>query len=342
MPILRPSIAFALAGATALAARAVLRRSRRFDFAGATAIITGGSRGLGLLLARELGSHGARVVICARDSAALARAADDLAQRGIDALAVRCDVTRSEEVAALVARVVEDRGRIDVLVNNAGIIDVGPIETMTVEDFERAMATNFWSAVHATLAVLPGMRARGSGRIVNIASIGGKLAVPHLVPYSASKFALVGFSSGLRAELAQHGILVTTVCPGLMRTGSPRNASFKGRHRAEYAWFAVSDSLPGLSMDAERAARQIVRACGYGDAEVVLSLPAQAATLVQGVAPGLVSETLAAVNRLLPAANGIGARRVSGAESESAIAPSVLTALGDAAAKRFNQTPPVA
>jgi NAD(P)-dependent dehydrogenase (short-subunit alcohol dehydrogenase family) len=340
MGMLHPSLAFALAGATAVVARAALRRSRRFDFAGAVALVTGGSRGLGLLLARELGTLGARVVICARDRAALERAAHDLERSGIDVLAIPCDVTRSDEVSALVSRVVNDRGRIDVLVNNAGIIDVGPLETMTVDDFERAMATNFWGAVHATLAVLPAMRARRAGRIINIASIGGKLAVPHLLPYSASKFALVGFSEGLRAELVHHNVLVTTVCPGLMRTGSPRNASFKGRHRAEYAWFAVSDSLPGISMGAERAARQIVRASRDGDAEVVLSLPAQVATLMHGLVPGLMIETLAAVNRLLPAANGVGARRVSGAESDSALAPSVLTALGDAAARRLNQIPP--
>src|SRR5947208_13760729 len=121
------------------------------------------------------------------------------------------------------------------------------------------------------------MRAHREGRIVNISSIGGRVSIPHLVPYSASKFALVGLSDGLRAELAKDNVIVTTVCPGLMRTGSPRNATFKGRHRAEYAWFAISDSLPVTSMDAGRAARQIVEACRYGEAEVVLSLQAKLA-----------------------------------------------------------------
>src|SRR5204863_2590958 len=128
--------------------------------------------------------------------------------------------------------------------------------------------------VHTTLDVMPDMRARREGRIVNISSIGGKVSVPHLLPYSASKFALVGLSEGLRAELAKDGIVVTTVCPGLMRTGSPRNAQFKGQHRAEYAWFTLSDSMPFFSQSAERAARQILSACRHGEAEVVLSLPA--------------------------------------------------------------------
>ena len=211
---------------------------------------------------------------------------------------------------------------------------------MTLDDFERAMATNFWAALHGTLAVLPVMRAQGGGRIVNIASIGGKLSVPHLLPYSASKFALVGLSQGLRAELSGDGILVTTVCPGLMRTGSPRNATFKGRHRAEYAWFAVADSLPGVSMDVGRAARQVVRACRDGVAEVVLSPPAKLAAAIHGLAPSLVVQALGLVNRLLPGPGGVGARGVPGHQSGSALAPSWLTALGDEAARRHNQIPP--
>jgi short-subunit dehydrogenase len=326
----------------ALVVRAHLRRSRRMNLAGAVVLITGGSRGLGLVLAREFGRSGARVAICARDSDALARASDDLATRGVDVMAVRCDVTERSQVSEFVRSVVAKHGRIDVLVNNAGVIDVGPFETMTVADFERAMATNFWAALYATMAVLPFMRQRAAGRIINIASIGGKISVPHLLPYSASKFALVGLSQGLRSELRASRILVTTVCPGLMRTGSPRNASFKGQHRQEYAWFAISDSLPGVSMDAERAARQIVDACRHGDAEVVLSLPAQAVSVLQGLAPGLVADLLGLANHLLPDGGVSDMRRVLGSESESAAAPSFLTRLGDEAARRHNQIDPSA
>jgi short-subunit dehydrogenase len=188
--------------------------------------------------------------------------------------------------------------------------------------------------------VIPEMRQRRAGRIVNIASIGGKLAMPHLAPYSASKFALVGLSSALRAELAKDGVFVTTACPGLMRTGSPRNAAFRGNHRAEYAWFDIADSLPLLSMSAERAARQILDACEHGDPEVVPGLPARLAVLANGIAPGLVQELIAVVGRMLPSARPGGRERRTGAESESALAPSVLTALGDAAARRNNEIKP--
>jgi NAD(P)-dependent dehydrogenase (short-subunit alcohol dehydrogenase family) len=320
-----------------MAARAALTRARAMSFDGATVLITGGSRGLGLLLAREFGRKGARVAIAARDAAELDRAQGDLTARGITSLPLRCDVADAAGVEAVVRDIVDRWGAIDVLVNNAGVITMGPVETMTLADYRSAMNVNFWGALHAILAVLPTMRARGKGRIVNIASIGGKVSVPHLSPYCASKFALVGLSEGLRAELARDGILVTTVCPGLMRTGSPRNAEFKGQHQAEYAWFSISDALPVLSMDAERAARRIARACAHGEPEIILTAPAKVAVRVQGAMPGVVAELLALANRVLPAPGGIGRGAAKGRESESALSPSWLTRLGDSAAARHNE-----
>jgi short-subunit dehydrogenase len=280
---------------------------------------------------------GARVTICARDAEELDAAAAGLCQLGGTVMTATCDVTDLAQVIAMVEAVREQMGGIDVLVNNAGIISVGPLEEMRLADFEEAMATNYWAALYATLAVLPAMRARGAGRIVNISSIGGKLSVPHLLPYSASKFALTGLSEGLRAELKKDGITVTTICPGLMRTGSPRNATFKGKHRAEYAWFAISDALPLTSMSAERAARRIVRACERGEAEVVLSGQAKLAVKFHALFPGLTADLLGQVNRLLPAPGGIGSEQATGEASASRLAPSWLTTLSDEAAIRNNQ-----
>src|SRR5262245_23854009 len=191
------------AGLVLLAARAVRRRRRLWKLAGKNVLVTGGSRGLGLVIARQLVAAGAGVAICGRDETTLERAGRDLSASGGRVLAVPCDVTRQDEVDRLVARVTQELGPIDALINNAGIVTVGPAETMTVEDFRAAMNTNFWGPLYATLAVLPDMRRRRAGRIVNVASIGGKISVPHLLPYSASKFALVGLSEGLRAELAR-------------------------------------------------------------------------------------------------------------------------------------------
>jgi short-subunit dehydrogenase len=206
---------------------------------------------------------------------------------------------------------------------------------MTMEDFEEAMDIHFWAPLYATLAVLPEMKRRGWGRIVNISSIAGKVAIPHLVPYSASKFALAGLSDGLRAELAQDGILVTTVCPGLMRTGSPRNAWFKGNHEAEYAWFVVGDSLPGLSVNAERAARKVVEACRRGSAELVIGTQAKLAALTRALSPGLLEGVLAYMNRLLPQDSSTD--RYRGSESETPLTRSWVTELTRRAAQRNNE-----
>src|SRR5262249_45829124 len=242
-------------------------------------------------------------------------------------LGIPCDVTHRDEVNRMVGSVRHRFGGVDVLVNNAGVIEVGPMEGMTLADDEEAMRTHFWGPLYTTLAVLPEMQQRRQGRSVNIPSSGGKISVPHLLPYCASKFGLVGLSEGLRAELAKDGIAVTTVIPGLMRTGSPRNAIFKGQHRAEYAWFSISDSVPGFSIGAERAARQIVSALRHGDAEVILSLPAQIAVRVHGLFPGLTQDVLGLANRALPGPGGIGQQRAKGKDSTSAASPSALTTL---------------
>jgi len=327
--------AFAIGGL--VAARAFLRARRAYDLSGKVVLITGGGRGLGLVLAREFARHGARVVICARDPRELERARLGLASGGAEVLALQCDVTERLQVDALVHDVMEKWGAIDVLVNNAGVIQVGPVRTITREDYEEALQTHFWGPLNTILATMPAMQARRAGRIVNISSVGGKISVPHLLPYCASKFALTGLSEGLRTELARDNVFVTTVCPGLMRTGSPRNAYFKGRHRAEYAWFSISDSTPLLSTSAEHAARRIVVACQRGDPELILPFLTRMAVTVHGALPGLTAEILSLVNRVLPEAGGVGTERVRGAESESWLSPSPLTALGDRAAMAHNE-----
>jgi NAD(P)-dependent dehydrogenase (short-subunit alcohol dehydrogenase family) len=317
----------------------VAHQVRRPSLLDQVVVITGGSRGLGLLLAHAFARSGALVVLAARDEEELQAAASQLSERGALADTVVADVSDAASAQRLIEETTRRYGRVDVLVNNAGNISVGPVSVQTREDFERALATIFWGTYNTTMAALPQMRERRSGRIVNIASIGGKVSVPHLLPYDVGKFAVVGFSEGLRAELAREGITVTTVCPGLMRTGSPPNASFKGSHEAEYAWFTLGDSLPGISMSARRAARQIVGATRRGRAEVILGVPAHLLVWFHGLAPGLTSDILAAINGVLPAGEPRGAQLEArtGRQAESAITESPLTGLTQRAARDNNQ-----
>ena len=320
-----------------LAARAVRHHLRRIEFAHKVVLITGGSRGLGFIMARRFLEEGARVCICARDAIELERAAELLSEFGGELVAIECDVARERDVREMVRWLEHQWGPVDVLINNAGVMRVGPVETMTLADYEAMLDVHVRGPINTVHAVLPGMRRRGAGRIANISSIGGLFPLPHLAPYCASKFALTGLSQAWGIELAKDGIIVTTVCPGLMRTGSAVNAEFKGRHRKEYAWFAIGASLPLLSESAERAARQIMSGIRYGRARVSLTPQTKAAAFVNAVAPGAFMWMLSGVNRVLPREGGIGTSVARGIDSQSGWAPSLLTMLGDRAARRNNE-----
>src|SRR6266571_4350839 len=291
-----------LAVALVFAAWLTLRiiRTQRFSLRNKVALITGGSRGLGLVLARQICAAGGKVALLARDNDELIRAKSDLTRRGGRVFTVQCDLLDSEQIQLAVRQTIDRFGKIDVLINNAGIIEVGPLEHMTREDFERAMGVHFWGPFELTMQVVAEMRTWGGGRIVNISSIGGKIAVPHLAPYCASKFALTGLSDALRAELARDNISVTTVAPGLMRTGSHVNAKFKGKHDAEFAWFATSNGMPLISINANRAARKILAACRRGQPSLTLTFAARGAILGNALFPNLTGYMMKIVNRFLP------------------------------------------
>ena len=253
----------ALIGSAALAF-ALMRKQRESDavreLKGKVVLITGGSRGLGFAIALELASLGARLALTSRNYNDLEAAKAGLVATGQIApenvWVQAADVSVPSQIQEVVTAATAHYGRIDAVVNNAGIILVGPVESQTLASFQEAMNINFFGALHTTLAVLPQMLARAEGAIVNIASIGGKVAFPHLLPYVASKFALVGWSQGLRAELAAKHIRVTTVAPGIMRTGSHIQARFTGQAEKEYRWFAAAASFPGTAVSARAAAQK--------------------------------------------------------------------------------------
>lgn len=316
----------------------LLRRKQQPRFDGASVLITGGSRGLGLALARRFAREGAQLTLLARGGDELERARKELARTGADVIVYECDVGDPDQVDSAVRFVCEKRGRIDVLVNNAGIIQVGPVENMTLADFQEALDVHTCGPLRLMRAVIPQMKAQGEGRIVNISSIGGLVAVPHLLPYVVSKFALTGLSDGMRSELSKDNIQVTTVCPGLMRTGSHVNALFKGKHRQEFTWFALSSGTPLSSTSAQRAARQIVEACRRGTARLIITPQARLLHGLNALAPDLTATVFSTIARLLPAPNGDDDhKRHPGWASATSLVPSLLTRLADRAALRNNE-----
>jgi short-subunit dehydrogenase len=300
-------------------------------------LITGGSRGLGLVLARHICARGGNVALIARDAEELARAKSDLATRRSTVMTIQCDLLDSEQIQAAVRRVIDQFGKIDILINNAGIIEVGPLEHLMREDFERAMRLHFWAPFELISQIVPEMRMWGGGRIVNVSSIGGKVALPHMASYSASKFALTGFSDAIRAELARDNIHVTTVAPGLMRTGSHVNAKFKGRHDDEFAWFAASAGAPLISMNADRAARKILAACRRGQPSITLTFAARNIVLGNALFPNLTGYLMKFVNRLLPGTGGEQGNESRAGSEVPRRTPGWMTRLADRATQKNNE-----
>jgi short-subunit dehydrogenase len=351
--------ASALLGGAALGI-VIVHRRRESSLAGLlkgkVVLVTGGSRGLGYAIARQVALLGGRLVIVSRHAEELYRAKGHLlAECGIgakDVMVLPCDVSVPEEIQEVVTAATSYFGQIDVVVNNAGIILVGPVESHTLGNFQEAMNINFFGALHTTLAVLPQMLARRSGAIVNIASIGGKVAFPHLLPYVASKFALVGWSQGLRAELNGKGIDVITVTPGMMRTGSHIQARYTGNTESEYSWFASAASFPVTATSAKSAARKIVQALRRRPAEISMGLQAIAAGRFANLAPEWTATLLSTANGFLPDApdkhmeNGHTegrfwgeGRSVQGKAHRGSLPP-ILERAGTEAIEQYNQELP--
>jgi short-subunit dehydrogenase len=328
-----------LAGALLFFAWLVSRvvRTARYPLRDKVVVITGGSRGLGLVLARHVCARGGNVALIARDPEELARAKTDLAPRGGKTQTIQCDLLDTGQIQSAVRQIIDRFSKIDILINNAGIIEVGPLEHMRPEDFDRAMRLHFWAPLELISQIVPEMRIWGGGRIVNISSIGGKIAVPHMASYSASKFALTGLSDAVRAELARDNIHVTTVAPGMMRTGSHVNAKFKGKHDNEFAWFAASAGAPLLSMNANRAARKILAACRRGQPSLTLTFAARAAILGNALFPNLTGYAMQVVNRFLPESPGTEGNRPRAGSEVRRLIPAWLTRAADKATARNNE-----
>jgi short-subunit dehydrogenase len=330
----------ALAAGLFLAGHA-LRRRRTYSFRDRTVIITGGSRGLGLELARQLAKEGARLWLIARSEEALSGAAAELRQSGALVETIAADLREERNIDRIVSRVTAKDPVIDVVVNNAGTIVVSPFEHVQPEDFQDSLATHFWAPMHLIRKALPHMRRHGEGRIVNISSIGGRVGVPHLSAYAAGKFALTGFSQSLGAELAKSGIYVTTVTPGLMRTGSYVGVRLRGQHHKELRWFAGLADAPMLSISAARAARQIIEATRRGRAAITPLWYARAAQMIEAVGPNTFAAVSGLVDRhILPSSDPKGSAAESARRASDVDPGLVKVTLSEERRRRFHQPAP--
>ena len=320
------------AGAVGLAIAA--RYRTRYTFENKVVVITGGSRGLGLVLARELASRGASLGLMARDALELARARRSIDSDSLVQL-LPADVTDPAQVEQAFSTMIRRFGRIDIVINNAGQILSAPFEDTTREDFEAMLDVHFWGTLNVSRAALPHLARHREGRIINICSIGGRVPIPHLSAYCASKFAQAGLSAVMAEELRAKGIYITTVLPGLVRTGSHLQAWFKGDRAAEFALFSLVGGSPGTSMSAERAARLILSAAARGRADAVIPFSYRQLAKLSACAPNATLATLAAVNGMMP-----GPQTRIATQGKYLSLPKLVrgaTALNERAADRNNQ-----
>jgi len=324
-------------GAGAALVWAARQGARRYSFRDKVVVITGGARGFGLALARRFAAEGAQLVLVGRDTGEMERATAELSARAVrPVIAMPCDVRDEASVETCIAAILRIYGRVDVLVNNAGVIQCAPFEHVQLDDYRDSLDTHFWGPLYFARACLPPMRRQGGGRIVNISSIGGRISVPHLSAYCAGKFALVGLSAGMHAELKSHGIVVTTVTPMLMRTGSHRNVIVRGRHREEAVWFALGTATSLTSIDADRSARQVVEAVRTGRAHVSPGWQGRAAELAQALLPDTTAWLLTQISALLPPA-GRSASADRPEWSRDLDTGRIARVFPTEAARRFNQ-----
>lgn len=238
-------------------------------FADKVAIITGASFGIGREMGRVFAREGARVVLAARSADALNSLADDICRAGGEALVVPTDVSVRADAQGMVDKTMEKFGRVDILINNAGIGLYGRVENITDKGLERIFAVNLYGPLYCIQAVLPIMKKQGSGQIVNISSVAGKRGMPNDGAYAMTKFGLQALSESLRVEVKRAGIEVISVCPGLIRTDFPRHAMREGGARPAF-------SMRFRRMTAEQAAWKILRACERHKREIILTFGGKA------------------------------------------------------------------
>lgn len=262
-----------------------MSRRKRYDFAGRTAVITGAASGIGRALSVALAARGANLVLADRNLAGLTETVGLASGFGVRITAHILDLADANAIAAFPAQAMREHGKIDVVVNNAGVALGGTFEQVDDHDFEWLININFWGVVRMSRAFLPLLRMSDDALLVNVSSIFGIIGAPSQTAYSASKFAVSGFSQSLRAELSQSNVSVIIVYPGGVATSiatsarEPKDTTAVETERHQQLW------KKQLKMPAHQAAEIIVRGIEYRKPRILVGNDARIADMAQRLSP---------------------------------------------------------
>jgi len=258
------------------------RSSKKEKLKGSVVIITGASAGIGKAYAYAFAEQGCDLVLAARSKEKIDILADEIRQKyNVKVLSVPTDVSIEEQAKNLINISLEQFDHIDILINNAGIGSYGYIHETSVNDMKKIMDVNFWGMVHCTHAILPSMIRRRKGRIVNVSSVVGKMAMPVMGPYSATKFAMEGFSDSLRIEMKKYGIGVTVICPTSTKTEFVTNAIDGNNLR-----------IDSIGMTSERVAKETINAILDNKREHILGLGENIGITINNTFPNIIDNVL--------------------------------------------------
>lgn len=251
------------------------------NFKNKVVLITGASSGIGKDAATEFAKKGANIVLVARTKDKLEQVAGELKKFHVLTLVCQCDVSQKDQVSQMSKKVLNEFGHVDVLVNNAGFAIYGSVSDLSIGDIESQMETNYFGMIYCVKSFLPSMLDRKSGHIVNVASVAASFGLPGIASYCASKFAMLGFSEGLKYELKNTGVGITVVSPIMVRTNFFDHASF-----------AKIPKYSPMSLNSKTVARAVLRAVGSPRLEIIVPSVARGAVWMKNTFPYLINPVL--------------------------------------------------
>jgi len=280
------------------------RKKRQFTYQGKVVLVTGGARGLGYIMARQLVEEGAKVIICARDADQLDKAYVLLRNHGEVTYPYVCDITEKENIVQLAYFIKKRFGRLDVLINNTGTITINPIEQLPLNNYKKFIESHLWGPMQLVRVLIPLLSKSREAKIVNIFSVGGKISLAKSQPYDVNEIVHAVFYDNISRVITGKNIKLTAIYPEFKDQDLPVNLKLKGHSEQELAWSKFNESRPLISLYAENVGKQILKTAQIGKKTLTLPFPRELARIVNNINTELNLTLCQLVDHLVPHDSG--------------------------------------